>query len=143
MSFCAMAQEETESQRQHVSAMTSQFEAVIETESRAHYALRESMMAAEGPGEAARRESAGLDRARYRAAVRDTGRLRAEVHAGRLRPGIAAVESTWSWASKLTPTDVVEILNEEIDARLFRHRSRLGPKGGHSLDRRPVPRRRG
>ena len=38
-----------------VSAMTSQFEAVIETESRAHYTLRDSMMTAEGTGEAAAR----------------------------------------------------------------------------------------
>ena len=122
------AQEETESQRQHVSAMTSQFEAVIETESRAHYALRESMMMTEGPArllvgsrqEWVERVTAPLYETRGDYAQRFT-RVASDLNR---RCGIDL-----SWASKLTPADVVEILNEEIDARLFRHRSRLGPKG--------------
>ena len=81
-----MAQQETESQRQRVSAMTTQFEAVIEIESRAHYALRESMMAAEGPARLLVGSRQDWIKRVYCAAVRDTGRLRAEVRASRLRP---------------------------------------------------------
>ena len=122
------AQKDTESQRERVSAMTSQFEAVIETESRAHYALRESMMMAEGETKllaggrqdwiervtAPLYEIRGEYGQRFSQVVSDLNR----------RCGIDV-----GWASGLIPADVVEILNEEIDVRLFRHRSRLGPKG--------------
>ena len=122
------AQQETESQRQRVSAMTSQFEAVIEIESRAHYALRESMMAAEGPARLlvgsrqdwVERVTAPLYETRGDYGQRFT-RVASDLNR---RCGIDL-----GWASMITPADVVEILNEEIDARLFRHRSRLGPKG--------------
>ena len=122
------AQMDTESQRERVSAMTSQFEAVIETESRAHYTLRDSMMTAEGP-------------VRLLPGSRQDWieRVTAPLYEIREEYGqrVARVASDLDrccgidlgWASELTPADVVEILNEEVDSRLFKHRSRLGPKG--------------
>ena len=122
------AQKDTESQRERVSAMTSQFEAVIETESRAHYTLRDSMMTAEGP-------------VRLLPGSRQDWieRVTAPLYEIREEYGqrVARVASDLDrccgidlgWASELTPADVVEILNEEVDSRLFKHRSRLGPKG--------------
>ena len=122
------AQRDAESHRQRVSGMASQFEAVIETESRAHYALRESMMTAEGAAKL-------LDTSRQDWIDRVTASLYGI--RGDYKERFARVATDLNrrcgidigWASGLTPADVVELLNEEIDSQLFRHRSRLGPKG--------------
>ena len=122
------AQRDAESHRQRVSGMASQFEAVIETESRAHYALRESMMTAEGAAKL-------LDTSRQDWIDRVTASLY-EI-SGDYKERFARVATDLNrrcgidigWASGLTPADVVELLNEEIDSQLFGHRSRLGPKG--------------
>ncbi len=122
------AQKDAESRRQRMSALTSQFEAVIETESRAHYDLRESMMTAEGAAWL-------LTDARQDWIERVTAPLY-EIR-GEYGQRFARVASDLSgrcgidlgWASGLTPADVIDILNDEIDSRLFAHRSQLGPRG--------------
>ena len=123
-----LAQRETESHRRRVSAMTSQFEAVVENESRAHYGLRETMMT-----------GAGADRLLSDGRQDWVERVTAPLYEirGDYNQRFTQVTSDLnrrceidlSWASGLTPVQVIEILNEEIDARLFRHRSRLGPRG--------------
>ncbi len=121
------AQEDAESQDRAADAWTSEFSAVIERESRGYYAFRESLMGREAASDylAARREEWVRHRTAplYEISIDyderyESVRMSLEDDFGIPLPGPA----------ELTPAEVIEILDREVEARLFHHRTIFGPK---------------